>query len=125
MKTLKTLGAIGASALALSAVSTIPAAAQPWRAPAMTYEHPITASYVQNLDWRITQAARQGAISWGQARALRAQLREVQPIAWRVQRGQATDWEYRRLMRVVNRVERVTQSYAMNAAPPYAWGYRR
>jgi hypothetical protein len=53
-------------------------------------------------------------ISWGQANALRAQLREVQPIAYRVETGRASRWEYRRLSRVVDRIEFATRGYAMN-----------
>jgi hypothetical protein len=129
MKSMKTIGLIGASALALTAVSAAPSLAQPWRAPAYdhgydrSYDRRIDSSYVDSLDWRITNAARQGMISWQDARAMRADLRQVQPIAYRVQTGRASNWEYRRLMRVVNRIEAATRTYAVNAPP--RWGYRR
>jgi hypothetical protein len=113
MKTLKTFGLITASALALSATAA-PGVAQPWRAPHVAYDRHLTTSYVDSLDWRITNAAQQRRISWGQANALRAQLREVQPIAYRVQTGRASSWEYRRLSRVVDRIESATRGYAMN-----------
>ncbi|HEY8573781.1 hypothetical protein [Phenylobacterium sp.] len=65
-----------------------------------------------------------GEISWNQAANLRAQLRTVQPIAYRVQTGVASHGEYRRLARVVDRIERMTAtSYASRRAPPYAYGY--
>jgi hypothetical protein len=113
MKTLKTFGLITASALALTATAA-PSLAQPWRAPPPAYARHLNTSYVDSLDWRITNAARQGMISWGQANALRAQLREVQPIAYRVETGRASRWEYRRLSRVVDRIEFATRGYAMN-----------
>jgi hypothetical protein len=129
MKTLKTIALISASALAFTAVSAAPTLAQPWRAPSYdrgydrSYDRHIDTAYVDSLNWKITNAARTGVISWQDARAMRADLRQVQPIAYRVQTGQASDWEYRRLMRVVNRIEGATRTYAANMPP--RWGYRR
>lgn len=124
MKMLKTLSIVGASALALGAVTATPTAAQPWRAPHVTYERPLTTSYVDSLNWRIDNATRMGEISPRQARDLHMQLRQVQRIAWRVESGQASRWEYNRLANVVNRIERMTDvSYARRGSPPYAAGY--
>jgi hypothetical protein len=65
----------------------------------------LTTPYVDSLDWKIVNAAREGRISWGEARDLRREFREVQPIAWRVQTGEARPWEVARLDRVVSRIE--------------------
>ena len=119
MLKLKTMALIGASALAVSAASTVTAQAQPWRdyGPAAYDTGRLTPTYVERLDWRITNAARNGAISWREARDLRDQLRSVQPIAYRVQTGQANRWEYRRLEATVNRIEAATSRYAYNDRP--------
>jgi hypothetical protein len=124
MKMLKPISILSASTLALGAAVATPTMAQPWRAPPIVYDRPLTTSYVDSLDWRINNAARMGEISWNQAANLRAQLRSVQPIAWRVETGVASHWEYRRLARVVDRIERMTDvSYASMRRPPYAYGY--
>ena len=65
----------------------------------------LTTPYVDSLDWKIVNAAREGRISWGEARDLRREFRQVQPIAWRVQTGEARPWEVARLDRVVSRIE--------------------
>ena len=65
MLKLKKIALIGASALAVSAASTVTAQAQPWR----DYGHPayntgrLTTSYVDSLDWKITNAARNGVFA--------------------------------------------------------------
>lgn len=129
MNMLKTLGIAAASTLALSTAIATPVLAQPWgyahRDHDRTYDRQLNSAYVDSLAWRIDDAARRGMISWGEARSLRAELRQVQPIAYRVQTGQASRWEYRRLANVVNRIETATRSYANNRYPPYAYGYRR
>jgi len=121
MTKFKTIAAIAASAIAIGGTAVSTASAQPWR-----YEHSadnrLTTSYVDGLQWKINNAARQGMISWDEARDLRAQLRSVQPIAWRVQNGQARPWEVNRLEAVVNRIDSLTQGYAYNTNRPY---YRR
>jgi hypothetical protein len=68
----------------------------------------LTTGYVDGLQWRIQQAAREGRISWGQARNLQQDLTRVQPIAFRYQTGQARRWEVDQLQRVVSRIEAVT-----------------
>ncbi|MGZ6016670.1 MAG: hypothetical protein ACXWKM_13085 [Phenylobacterium sp.] len=116
MRKFKFIALIGASALAVSAASTMSAQAQPWgygyRAPA--YDSRLTTSYVDSLDWKITTAAQRGVISWGEARELRGELRSVQPLAYRVQTGRANGWEVRRLENTVNRIESATSRYAYN-----------
>ena len=116
MTKLKTLGLIGASALALTATA---ATAQPYYGQHYGYtggythrynDSRLTTSYVDSLEWKINNAAREGRISWGEAHALLAQFRQVQPLAWRVQTGQANDWEYRRLSNTVARIEQAVNS---------------
>jgi len=125
MKTLNTLALIGASALSLTAAAAAPAMAQPWNyAPA--YDAPLTTSYVDSLHWRIDDAVRDGRMSPMEARRLHAELRRVQPLTWRVETGRASNMEFARLSRTVNRVEAAVNRYAAAPyAPPYAWGYRR
>jgi hypothetical protein len=118
MRKFKYMAVIGASALALSAASTMTAQAQPWNhwghAYDRGYDSRLNTSYVDSLDWKITNAARNGVISWGEARDLRGELRSVQPLAYRYQTGQARPWEINRLERVVNRIDGLTQGYAYN-----------
>lgn len=64
-----------------------------------------TTGYVDGLEWKITNAAQERRISWSEARALRNELRQIQPLAWRVQTGQASGWERRRLSQGVSRIE--------------------
>lgn len=117
-KTLLSLAVLGAVAAAAA-----PAAAQSWRGPEAYrdggyqegYGRPVTA-YVDGLDWKIVNAARQGRISWDEARDLRHQFREVQPIAWRLQTGEASPWERARLERTVSRIE-----HEVNAPRWDAW----
>ena len=113
----KVLAALGASALMLSGVAATTASAQPGRyydRGHNNYGGHLTTSYVDSLEWRINNSP----ISNGQRRALLNELRQIQPLAWRVETGQASRWEYNRLQRGVNRIERATQ-YAS------ADGYRR
>jgi hypothetical protein len=120
-KILLSLAAIGAVAAAAA-----PAAAQPSRDHGPDagrydgYHQPhrdgrLTTSYVDSLDWKIRAAARDGRISYDQARALRGEFRSVQPIAWRVQTGQASRWETDRLERTVDHIE-----YAVSRGE-YGW----
>jgi hypothetical protein len=114
MRKFKYIAVIGASALALSAASTMTAQAQPWAHYGQAYDSRLNTSYVDSLDWKITNAARQGTISWGEARDLRGELRSVQPLAYRVQTGQARGYEVERLRAVVNRIDAATSRYAAN-----------
>jgi hypothetical protein len=107
---------VSLTAAALAAAVT-PAAAQYYQ---RGYQHDYspraqaTTGYVDSLDWKITNAAQQGRISWQQARELRGELRQVQPIAYRVQTGQANGWQRQRLDRTVARIERAVSGYATN-----------
>jgi hypothetical protein len=77
MLNLKKIALIGASALAVSAASTMTVQAQPWGYHGPAYDSRLTTSYVDGLDWKITNAAQRGVISWGEARDLRGELRSV------------------------------------------------
>jgi hypothetical protein len=114
MITLKKIALIGASALAVSAASTVAVQAQPYGYHGPAYDNRLNTSYVDGLDWKITNAAQRGIISWGEARELRGELRSVQPLAYRVQTGQARGWEIQRLTNVVNRIDSATNRYASN-----------
>ena len=122
MTKLKTIAAIAASTLALggAAVATT-AQAQPWDhgyTDNRAYDHHIdgrlTVQYINGLDWKISNAARQGRLSWRDARDLRAQLQDMKPLAWRVQSGRARPYEVNRLERFVNQVDSLTNGYAYN-----------
>lgn len=125
MTKIKTLATIAASTLAIGGAAVTTAQAQPWRHYDNDYgrnyvhDSRLTTSYVDGLQWKINNAARNGVISWVQARDLRMQLRSVQPIAYRVQTGQARPWEVNRLEAVVNRIDSLTQGYAYNHRRPY------
>ena len=116
MTKLKMFAAVAASTLALGGAAVTTAQAQPWYHGYNAYngDNRLTTSYVDGLEWKIDNAARNGAISWGQARELRGELRSVQPLAYRVQTGQARPWEVNRLEAVVNRIDNLTQGYAYN-----------
>jgi hypothetical protein len=119
--------------------AAVPAAAQPWRGDNdyrddRRYEHRghvdhrLTTSYVDSLEWKIRNAAQERRISWQDARELREQLRQVQPLAWRVETGRASSWEHQRLERTVNRIERAVNSYARydrRYDRDYGYGYGR
>lgn len=79
--------------------------------------------YIDGLEWKIQQAARQGRIARGEARQLLAELRQVQPLAWKVQTGRANGWERQRLDRTVNRIERAVSGHARNGRGDRDYGY--
>jgi hypothetical protein len=103
MSSFKKMMAAGAAALTLGVGAAATAQAQQLNTP-----------YVDSLDWKITNAAQQGRISWGEARELRRELRSVHDLAWRNETGQINRWQYRRLANVVHHIEMRTQSYAYN-----------
>ena len=113
---------ISLAAVAVLGAAAAPAAAQSWgdhgrydhRGDQRYGDSRLNTAYVDSLDWKINNAAQQGRISWGEARGLRDELRQVQPIAWRVQTGQAGGWEAQRLERTVARIES-----AVNRGPRY------
>lgn len=112
MSSFKKMIVIGATALTLGASAAVSAQAQQ-----------LTTPYVDSLDWRITNAAREGRISWGEARELRGELRSVHDLAWRNQTGQIRPWEYRRLASTVHHIEVRTSGYASNGYQRYGYGY--
>src|SRR5579884_1331107 len=113
MTKLKMFTAVAASTMAIAGFAMTAAHAQPWMGDSR-----LNTSYVDGEAWKIDNAARNGVISWGEARDLHNQLTSVQPLAWRVQTGQARPYEVRRLEMVVNRIDNLTSRYAYN-------GYRR
>ncbi|MCR5874181.1 hypothetical protein LRS10_08420 [Phenylobacterium sp. J426] len=122
------IAAVGASALMLTGAMATAASAQPWGGYDRGYERNhdrgynrgnLTTGYVDGLGWRINNAAQEGRISWGHARQLQRELREVQPLAWRVETGRASQWEYQRLAGAVNRIEAATNNY-----PRYGYNNR-
>ncbi len=94
MKTFGKTSALALVAAAALGAAALPAAAQSWRGYDRGYDNGyahgygddgrLPTSYVDGLDWKISNAAREGRISWDEARNLRAQLRSVQPLAFRV-----------------------------------------
>ena len=110
------------AALAAVGAAAAPAAAQPWRGDHARYEshapYRLTTSYVDGLEWKINNAAQEGRISWGEARELRREFRQVRPLAWRVQTGEARPWEVERLDRAVTHIE-----VAVNRGGRYRTGY--
>jgi len=128
MKTLKTLALIGASALAVSALSTAAVQAQPYghayghRYEGQTYgyghrdrvDFRLSTANLDRLTARVDQLGRSGAISHGWAVTLQRELASVRPIAWRAQNGRAGGSEIRRLTDTVTRIDTQTQRYAYN-----------
>jgi hypothetical protein len=100
--------AIGASALMLTGTVATPAAAQAYRYYDRShhdYNGSLSTSYVDSLEWRINNSP----MPYGERRALMRELRQIQPLAYRVQTGQASRWEYNRLVAGVNRIENATR----------------
>lgn len=136
---------LSVAAVAALAATTAPAAAQDWRGPDRGYDRNaertydrgddrsygrgsnLTTSYVDSLEWKINNAAREGRISRGEARQLMAEFKQVQNSAWRVQNGQASGWERQRLQTTVNRIEMALSRYANRDRDgrDYGYGYGR
>lgn len=129
MSNLKTLFAAGATALILTGAIAGPAATQPNRNHERGYDndrgynergrsndrysHPsygssanLRTGHVDSLEWRINNAP----ISNGQRRALLNEWRQIQPLAHRVQTGEASRGEFNRLRTGVNRIEQATRN---------------
>ena len=123
------------TAAAAIAAAAGPAAAQDWRGQSdygqrydqrdgygrqdygrgvQGYGRDLSTSYVDSLDWKITNAERNRVISRAEARQLRAEFRQVQGIGWKVQTGQASRWERQRLEQTVDRIEAAVNRYAAN-----------
>ena len=126
MKKTHILTAVGATALMLAGGVATTASAQPWRYSdhdRHSYSNSrLTTSYVDSLEWRINNSP----ISNGERRELLSVLRDIQPLAWRAQTGQASRWEIRRLENGVARIESATR-YASNDRryPRYGYNDRR
>ena len=126
MINIKTIVAAGAATLLIGGAVAAPAAAQSYRHYERGYDDyrgNLSTSYVDSLEWRINNSP----ISHGQRRALLMELRQIQPLAYRVQTGQASRWEYNRLVNGVNRIERATRyaSYDARRYPRYGYNDRR
>lgn len=104
---------LSVAAAAALATAAAPAAAQSWdRDHGRSYagaRH--TTGAVDGLEWKIRNAANEGRITRGEARELMGELRAVQPLAWRVETGQASRWERQRLSQAVNHIERAVNTY--------------
>ncbi len=111
------------AALAALAAAVSPAAAQSWRGAPTYGDGRLTTAYVDSLNWKIDQAAREGRISWGEARGLHGAVREAQPLAWRVQSGQARGYEAQRLQGLVARIDTAVNGYGRFAAPRGGYQY--
>lgn len=120
MLSLKNIAIASTAALAMTGAAVSVAQAQPYRYYGAGVEQPrferrfdrtdrLTTAYVDSLDWRIDNAAREGRISWREARELRADLAQVKPLAWRYETGQARQWEVNRLARTVDRIREETR----------------
>jgi hypothetical protein len=105
---------IALAATTALAAAAAPAAAQSWRGDNdrdyrdngrgyATSQR--TTSYVDSLEWQINNAVQERRISRGEARQLLSDLRQVQPIAWKVQTGRASGWERQQLERTVQRIQ--------------------
>jgi hypothetical protein len=113
MSSFKKMIAVGATTLTLGAGAAVTAQAQP-----------LTTPTVDRLSWEVTQAARNGQISWGEARELRGELQSVHELAWRNQSHELRPWEYRRLASTVHHVEARVSGYARNDGyRQYGYGY--
>lgn len=104
---------LSVAAAAALATAAAPAAAQSWdRDHGRAYAGArSTSGEVDGLEWKIRNAVNEGRISRGEARELMGELRAVQPLAWRVETGQASRWERQRLNQAVNRIERAVNTY--------------
>ena len=134
---------ISLTAAAALAAAAAPAAAQDWRGQSdngrydqrqdygrpdysrQDYGRNLSTAYVDSLDWKITNAVRNRVISQREGQQLRAEFRQVQTIAWKVQNGQASRWERQRLETTVARIEQALNRYAANdrRGPNYGPGY--
>lgn len=111
MNSLKKIIIASATALTMTGVAAGMAQAQPGRyydrGYDRGYDHRVdrlSTGYVDSLNWKIQNAAREGRISWREARDLQGDLNRVKPLAWRYQTGQARPYEINRLERTVDRI---------------------
>ena len=113
------------AAVAALGAAAAPAAAQSWRDLDHGYAG-AQRSGLDGLDWKIDHAAQEGRISYGEARGLRAELRQAQSMAWRVQSGRANEWQRRQLDRTVNHIEQALNASRYGHEPRReSYGYGR
>ena len=98
----------------LAAAAAIAAAVSPAAAQSR-----LTTGYVDGLAWKIDNAVQTRVISPGQGNRLHAELREAQPLAWRVQTGEARGYQRQRLDDLVADIEGSVNRYARYDAPRY------
>jgi hypothetical protein len=110
MTPMKNIIIASAAVLSLSGAIGGVAHAQPGRFYDRGYDYGynrndrLSTAYVDSLNWKINNAAREGRISWREARDLQNELNRVKPLAYRYQTGQARQWEVNRLERTVDRI---------------------
>ena len=116
MTPMKNIIIASAAVLAMSGAATSIAQAQPGRYYDRGYDNRdyrradrLSTAYVDSLNWKINNAAREGRIDWRQARDLQNQLNQVKPLAYRYQTGQARQWEVNRLEQTVDRIDSVVR----------------
>jgi hypothetical protein len=123
MNKFKTMAAVGATALMLGTSVAGTAMAQSYGYSHRGYDNyarrgydnaaaGLNTSYVDSLEWKINNAFQERRISNGERRELLATLRDIQPLAWRNQTGQANGYEIRRLESGVARIEGAVNRYA-------------
>jgi len=110
MTKLNIMAAVGAATLIATGITAGSATAQPWRDYDRGHNnynrgYDLSTSHVDSLEWRINNSP----IPAGERRALLRELRQLQPLAWRVQTGQASRGEHDRLARGVARIEQATR----------------
>jgi hypothetical protein len=109
MTPLKNIVIASAAVLFMSGAAASIAQAQPGRYYDRGHDYRradrLSTSYVDSLNWQIDNAAREGRISWREARDLQNQLNQVKPLAYRYQTGQARQWEVNRLQQTVDRID--------------------
>ncbi len=128
MTKLNIMAAVGAAALMTVGSLATSASAQPWRDYDRGYNNgyseyapgDLSTSHVDALEWRINNAP----IPLAQRRALLREWHQIQPLAWRVQTGQASRWERDRLARGVAHIEQATR-YAGVDRRDRRYGYNR
>jgi len=127
----KILLSLAAAAALAAAVS--PAAAQPWRGYDWNDHYDRGSAYrsedpslsIPAQEWRIRNAVQQGRISRGEARQLMEELNQLRPAAWRLEHGQANNWDYQQLARGMGHVQAGLGVYASRHEDQYGYGYGR
>ena len=119
------------TAAAALAAAVTPAAAQPWRDHDSYYGGyghrggDNSSSEIRAQDWRIREAVQQGRISHGEARQLMDELRQLQPLAWRLENGRWNNWDYQQLARGLGHVQAMLNVYTSRHEDQYGYGYGR